>query len=61
MFGFRNRWLRSFADTTGECVEAVGGEGGDAGARLAKLRDFSLFAASEMASMQERWKQAQSE
>ncbi|MGW2309413.1 GbsR/MarR family transcriptional regulator [Actinomadura luteofluorescens] len=61
MFGFRNRWLRSFADTTDECVEAVGGEGGDAGARLAKLRDFSLFAASEMASMQERWKQAQSE
>lgn len=42
----------------------VGDRGGDlvvTGARLAKLRDFSLFAASEMASMQERWKQAQSE
>ncbi|MES9539481.1 MarR family transcriptional regulator [Actinomadura sp. NPDC000600] len=61
MFGFRNRWLLSLADTTAECVEAVGGEEGEAGARLAKLRDFSEFAAAEMASMHERWKRTQSQ
>ncbi|MFK0296455.1 GbsR/MarR family transcriptional regulator [Streptomyces sp. NPDC090442] len=55
MFGFRNRWLRSLADTTAECVEMVGGEDSEAGARLAKLRDFSEFAAEELASMLERW------
>jgi DNA-binding transcriptional regulator GbsR (MarR family) len=59
MFHFRERWLHSLADAAGESVTALGGEKTEAGARVAKLRDFSNFAATEMTAMLERWQRKQ--
>lgn len=58
---FHIRWLRSFADTLSEAVDAVGGEQGGAGTRLAEARDFARFAESEMLGLDERWHARQSD
>ena len=55
MFEYRARMMKSFADALGEAIDAVGGEDSEAGARLAELRDFSLFARSEVTAVLDRW------
>lgn len=58
MFDNRGRWLRSLADVAAEGVAALG-ESSQSGTRLATLRDFSEFAASEMDDLYERWQRKQ--
>lgn len=55
MLEYRARMMRSLADALGEAIDAVGGGHSEAGARLAELRDFSLFAQSEAITVLDRW------
>lgn len=58
MFDTRGRWLRSLADVAAEGVAALG-ENSQPATRLATLRDFSEFAATEMDDLYERWQRKQ--
>ena len=58
MFDARGRWLRSLADVADEGVATLG-EGSQAGTRLATIRDFSEFAATEMDDLYARWQRKQ--
>jgi predicted transcriptional regulator len=55
IYSSRTPLMQAFAGDITEAIKALGGEGTSAGARLAEMRDFFLFALSEVDSLLERW------
>ncbi|HZD00460.1 MAG TPA: MarR family transcriptional regulator [Actinomycetes bacterium] len=52
----RSLWMKWFAETATESIDALGGEDSPAGARLADLRDYFVFAQSEVTAIFGRWR-----
>jgi DNA-binding MarR family transcriptional regulator len=51
-------FLEMFAGLVAEGTKAVGGDGTEAGARLAELHEFLLFSAVELEVLLEKWRES---
>jgi DNA-binding transcriptional regulator GbsR (MarR family) len=54
----KRAFLEVVADLVAEGTKAVGGEGTEAGARLAEVREFMLFSADELEVLLEKWRES---